>query len=330
MAYLDMGGGQPNPGMYWYHEDQETCVTFEGIELDAWGLYPWRSDALLLPSIEAGEAAACECEPAWGAWNMDNPASLEQFRPAMSPAPDLGSAGESIATPTGREAVAYFDQFGCLRERVDLALLPVRVAFEVARVEIPEGAVGVFEHLETRLAVELVDPSANPAAGEYNGADWRHVAFNPADLGSPVGEFDRLLDNDPCPWPAVVPLATPGNTTSLSVSCEWRWVAQGVASDGGDRPLMLQGLPPELVIPPGVALGPGQWSDQRYAHGLPRPGMMQWLQRGPYLARLFAVVTLQASDDVSVYVRPMGRMSGFLQQYGAREASLAAAIVRRP
>lgn len=329
MAYRDMGGEQPNPGMYWFHDDQETCVTYEGVSLDAWGLYPWRSDALLLPSIEAGEAAACDCEPAWGAWNMQDPRSPVQFRDLMLEAQNLSSPGDSIATPSGREAVDYFDVFRCLRERVDLQAAPVTRAFELGRIEVPSGAVGVFEHVETALKVELVDPNATFSPGSVNGIDWRHTPYNMGAVG-PNGEFARIVDNDPCPWPALVSFNTPGNPTAVNVSCEWVWVAQGVPSDGGDRPPEIQNVPPALVIPPGVSIGPGRWRDQRWAHGLPRPGVAQWLLRGPYLARLFAVVTLQASDDVALFVRPLGRMSGFLQQYGAREASLASAIVRRP
>lgn len=324
MSYLDFGGTQPNPGMYWFHPDRETCVTFEGVELDAFGLYPLRADALLLPSIEAGEAAACDCEPAWGGWRMRDPRDPTQFPDIMRDPPGLGSPADAVATPSSREAVAYFDRFKCVRERLDAGTAPVSRAFELARVEVAEGGVGVFEHVETGLIVELVDPSPTVTDGVVNGVDFRHMPFNPI-----PPDVIRPINNDPCPWPFTFQANTPGNPTAVTVACEWVWVAQGVSSVAGPRPPVVQNFPPDR-IPPGVSLGPGRWRDQRYAHGLPRYGAQQVLQRGPYLVRLFAVVTVQAASLTALSVRPLGRLSGFVQQYGARERSLAAATVRRP
>ncbi len=321
-------GSLNNPGLYWDHPDTDACVTWEGETLDAFGLYPLRNPALLLPALEAGDMATCDCEFAWGAYDPDPPEGYPgfgfgdpgEFANASDLARTLEGPGNTAAVTSNVEAIGYFDQFGCRADdTVNLtAGTTFEAAYELARVLVPEGALGVFENVETALNIET---------GGANAARLWFMASSEGQGGAPNNPD---VNNTPCPWPASYGFG-PGDL-QIEINCEWVWIAQGIPSVNADAwpPLLFRADP--RLIPPGIELGPGRWNDQRYAHKLPRYGAQQFLQRGPFLVRLFAIVTLTpaADDFTDVRVRPLGRLQGFVQRSGARLRSVDAAVVRRP
>lgn len=290
-----------NAGLYWYWPP-----SFDHCR-DAWGLYPASGMAQLLPTIEEGECALDDTDEFFGLWNFD---------PAAWPATETDWPIVDIDVPaTGREAIRMFDRARCVEDSATVEPgATVRRLYELARALTTENALGVLENVET-------------SAEFTSTADGRAAVFQNAgsinDLALPVATV--ILDPRVCPWPSLA-LGT------VRVQVTYHLRVTGVSSIVGPFPPNIFGASPAR-LPPDAHLGPGDWSDQRYAYGLPRYGAHQWLMRGPSIVRLFATVEVTSTiqdeaRDVSWSV--FGRLTGYTQQSGSRIANVVNTIRRAP
>lgn len=330
------GSGDPDWGAFWHVQQRDiAALSIDGSYFDCFGLYPLAQTAQLLPQIEIGEAAYLgldngkpfvpydapqydvEIMPAppetrvsrgWGLWHADDPSG---FTDAESADPIVGTTVPS----TSRESLGYFDPFNCVRDSFDVEGNggSVERTYELCRAYVSDGHLMVLQDIATNPSF-MVNALA-PVTFRSNG---------PFEIGA-------VVNSNPCPWPfAYAPGG--GLDETYDINVEYRLVAQGLPSSvGGQRtpPVVFAGT--QRAIPRGISLGPGRWSDERYGFGVSRYGGAQWLQRGPYLVRFFATVTITntaGADRTTFAITLLGRLSGFVQAQGAHERALYHAITR--
>lgn len=297
--------------LYWYAQG------LDGPTRQAWGLYPDAQIAQLLPTIEAGEGLRCNVADFWGlcpgfdpsAWSADS-----KEWPIIDQ--DVPSAG--------RETIGYFDRLRCIESgpfELAVGARDVRV-WELGRALVPEAALGMLEAIDTAAQVLRAGGDPAEAAVTYFG----HVTQPAQLIGVPL-----FVDPRACPW--LGPLDYPPGPPVVRFVVTWHLRLTGVASQNGPFPPLLTGANPR-ELPMGVSVGPGDWTDQRYAYGLPRHGAQQWALRGPAILRLLATVEVINVDederDVVCDYAITGRIQGFTQSTGSRLASIHNAIERHP
>lgn len=298
--------------LYWYAQG------IDGPTRQAWGLYPDAQIAQLLPTLEAGEGLRWDTAKFWGLCPGFDP------RGWSADARDWPIIDQDVPS-AGRETIGYFDRLGCIATQpIELApgARSARV-WELARVLVPENTLGMLEAVDTAIQVTRSGGEPEEAGAVY----FAHVPQPAQLIGIPL-----FVDPRACPW-ALGDLDYPPGPPVIRLRVTWHLRITGIASQNGPFPPRLVAASP-AQLPPDVSVGPGDWSDQRYAYGLPRHGAQQWALRGPGVLRLFATVELVNVDpqlrDVAIDVQITGRIQGFVQSTGSRLASVRNAIERHP
>ena len=303
--------------------------------VDAHGLYPLALS--LIPQLELGPGQLDDVDAYWGMYDaLEGPEGLE-FRgadPSDFLSGDYLDPFVELQVPaTAADRIRYYDVVRCPSETLTvLAGASTTRVYELARVQVPEGFVGVVEHIET--AIRIQKATLERAVSLVQGKSYRHVTGNLGNWNFAAAP-GPLVENDPCPWPDDFELETTGlPNTPLTVDVEYTLGAQGTTTfNGVQLPTPVIGGAPTSIPASMAPFGPFRWSDQRFAHGLPTYGARQWLLRGPTIVRFFASVSVTNSgaSDADLEIGAYGRLSGFVQAGSTgRDSALHSATHRHP
>jgi len=210
------------------------------------------------------------------------------------------------------EAIVYQDRL--LRQFVGPRTLdPAGRVWEIGRLISQGAGIVVLERITTWLRITPTDPEDGSPIGPS-------VEFKEGFFVDPFTGINAT-NGSLFPFPVAHPL--PG---VLPLRVRWNLILQRMPYESqGFPPLVVFGTPD--AVPTGEIRGdwPSEWEDMRYRDQTLGGIHHQWVGGGHGMVRLFATIF---GDVLSWSVEVAGRLSGYRQQAGRREAALSNATRR--